>query len=248
MSELGTITIHAKERGVALGVLFGIFFEDLNHAADAGLYAELIRNRSFEFDPIDHPDYHSLTAWKKVERGNGKCELRVGSSTPLNSENIHYAIIEITSDGDGVGLMNQGYNTGIPIKEGNSYTFSMYARRSESFDSPIRSALEGLDSQTYAEELLTINTDKWTRYTARLTASATDYKGRLVLTAKGSGTLAFDMVSLFPERTFRSRTNGLREDIAEMIAELKPRFMRFPGGCLIHDGSLSADDRNSMYR
>lgn len=246
----GTITIHAKEQGAALGDLFGIFFEDLNHAADGGLYAELVQNRSFEFDPIDHPDYHALTAWDKVERGGGTCELRVESDDPLNGRNVHYAVIDISSDGDdvGVGLMNHGFNTGIPIKEGNSYVFSMYARRTESFEQPVRIALEGQDGRVCAEEQFTVTTDEWTRYETKLTANATDYGGRLVLTAKGSGTLGFDMISLFPARTFRGRSNGLRQDIAEMIAELKPKFMRFPGGCLIHDGSLDPDDRNSMYR
>ena len=90
-----------------MGDLFGIFFEDLNHAADGGLYAELVRNRSFEFDPIDHPDYHALTAWEKVERGGGECEVRVKSESPLNKQNQNYAVIDIRTAGDGVGLMNQ---------------------------------------------------------------------------------------------------------------------------------------------
>ena len=78
-----------------MGDLFGIFFEDLNHAADGGLYAELVQNRSFEFDPIDHPDYHALTAWEKVEHGGGKCEVRVENESPLNKQNQNYAVIDI---------------------------------------------------------------------------------------------------------------------------------------------------------
>lgn len=72
MKTEGTLTIHTQKRGAALGDLFGIFFEDLNHAADGGLYAELVQNRSFEFDPIDRADYHALMAWEPVERGDGK--------------------------------------------------------------------------------------------------------------------------------------------------------------------------------
>ena len=80
-----------------MGDLFGIFFEDLNHAADGGLYAELVQNRSFEFDPIDHPDYHALTAWEKVERGGGECEVRVKSELPLNKHGTAATSRSLTS-------------------------------------------------------------------------------------------------------------------------------------------------------
>ena len=248
MSLQGTLTINTKDRGAAMGDLFGIFFEDLNHAADGGLYAELIRNRSFEFDPIDHPDYHALTAWEKVERGGGKCEVRVENETPLNKQNQNYAVIDIMAAGDGVGLMNNGFNTGIPVRKGETYVFSVYARRNSSYDVPVIVTLEGVEGSIYSEAAIVVASDQWTKYEARLTASADDYSGRLVLSAKGSGLLCLDMVSLFPARTFRNRPNGLREDIAALLADLRPKFMRFPGGCLIHDGSLNADDRDSMYR
>ncbi|ANY67115.1 alpha-L-arabinofuranosidase [Paenibacillus sp. BIHB 4019] len=248
MTVKGTLTIHANERGAAMGDLFGIFFEDLNHAADGGLYAELVRNRSFEFDPIDHPDFHALTAWAKVEHGGGKCEVRVERDIPLNSRNVNYAVIDIEVEGDGVGIQNEGFNSGIPVKSGENYLFSMYARRNSSFDAPVKVELQGLDGSIYAEAFIMVESDKWTKYEARLTSSATDYSGRLVVKTKGTGKLYLDMISLFPALTFHNRTNGMREDIAKMIADLKPKFMRFPGGCLVHDGSLNADDRDSMYR
>ena len=144
--------------------------------------------------------------------------------------------------------MNHGFNTGIPVREGETYVFSMYARRNSSFDVPVIITLEGVEGSIYSEAAIVVASDQWTKYEARLTASATDYSGRLVLTTKGSGLLYLDMVSLFPARTFRNRPNGLREDIATLLADLRPKFMRFPGGCLIHDGSLNADDRDSMYR
>ena len=175
-------------------------------------------------------------------RGSSQSEL------PLNNRNRNYAVIDIRTAGDGVGLMNQGFNTGIPVREGEAYVFSMYARRNSSFDVPVIITLEGLEGSIYSEAAIVVTSDQWTKYEARLTASATDYSGRLVLTTKGSGFLYLDMVSLFPARTFRNRPNGLREDIATLLADLRPKFMRFPGGCLIHDGSLNADDRDSMYR
>ncbi|CAM4083346.1 carbohydrate binding domain-containing protein [Paenibacillus alkaliterrae] len=248
MNERGTLKVFTQERGAELGDLFGIFFEDLNHAADGGLYAELVQNRSFEFDPIDHSDYHALTAWGKVERGKGSAELTVEESAPFSERNKHYAVIEILSEGDGVGILNQGFNSGIPVKEGEAYMFSFYARRDSSFDVPVRIAVEGLDGIVHAAAEIAVCSDEWTKYEAVMTAKATDYSSRLVIVTKGSGKLYLDMVSLFPAKTFRDRPNGMREDIAAMIAELKPKFMRFPGGCLVHDGSLNADERNSMYR
>jgi alpha-L-arabinofuranosidase len=244
----GVLTIHTQERGARLGDLFGIFFEDLNHAADGGLYAELVQNRSFEFAPIDRPDYHALTAWEKVERGGGRAIVTVESNQPLHERNPHYAVIQIEKAGDGVGIMNLGYHPGMPIRQGETYRFSCYARRDDCFAEPVRVALEGADGRILGQAEILVDSGDWRRYEARITAESGDVGGRLVILTGGEGRLYLDMVSLFPGRTFRGRENGLREDIAEMLAALKPKFMRFPGGCLVHDGTLNAEDRNSMYR
>lgn len=243
-----TLTIHTQDRGQELGDLFGIFFEDLNHAADGGLYAELVRNRSFEFDPIDRAEYHALTAWEKIERGGGKAEITIEDSFPLNPRNPHYVAIDIQFEGAGVGIMNLGFNSGIPIKRGETYLFSVYARREASFDEPVVVTIEGTDGTVHGEATIVVQSSEWTKYEAKLTAIDTDFSSRLVIVTKGKGKLYLDMVSLFPEKTFLNRPNGMREDIAALIADLKPKFMRFPGGCLIHDGSLNPDDRDSMYR
>lgn len=103
----GELQIHTNQRGPVLSDLFGIFFEDINHATDGGLYAELVRNRSFEFDPIDNADYHSLTAWSEVNRG-GKAEMKVEEEVPLNARNTRYLSIHIVDAGRGVGIMNEG--------------------------------------------------------------------------------------------------------------------------------------------
>ncbi|MDQ0877507.1 alpha-L-arabinofuranosidase [Paenibacillus sp. V4I3] len=243
-----TLTIYTQERGAELGDLFGIFFEDLNHAADGGLYAELVQNRSFEFDPIDRAEYHALTAWEKIERGGGKAEINVEDSHPLNPRNLHYVAIDIVSEGGGVGMMNLGFNSGIPAKQGETYLFSVYARRDASFDEPVVVTIEGTDGTVHGEATIVVQSSEWTQYAATITANATDTSSRLVIVTKGKGKLYLDMVSLFPEKTFRNRPNGMREDIAALLADLRPKFMRFPGGCLIHDGSLNPDDRDSMYR
>lgn len=243
-----TLTVHTKEKGSQLGDLFGIFFEDLNHAADGGLYAELVQNRSFEFDPIDNKSYDSLTAWEKVERGNGKVQIYVEESKPLNERNTHYLVIDVIEASEGVGIMNLGFNTGIPITTWKDYKFSCYARRDINFGESIKITLESVEGQVYSEAFISVISDQWAKYEVTLKANATDYNGRLVITTKSKGKLYLDMISLFPEATFKKRKNGLREDLAKVIADMKPKFMRFPGGCLIHDGSLDPDARDSMYR
>ncbi|MBB6734995.1 alpha-L-arabinofuranosidase [Cohnella sp. CBP 2801] len=248
MRRQGTLRVRTQDKGAPLGDLFGIFFEDLNHAADGGLYAELVQNRSFEFDPVDHPDYHALTAWEIVERGQGRANLTVEDERPLNPRNIHYAAIDIVSEGDGVGLANRGFNTGIPARQGERYRFSVYARRDASFEEPVRIAIERGDGTVLGETIIRVDSSEWKRYEADIVANATDNGGKLTIVTKGTGKLYLDMVSLFPAKTFRDRPNGLREDIASLLAGLKPKFMRFPGGCLVHDGSLDPDDRDSMYR
>lgn len=248
MDKQTKLKVYAQQTGAPLGDLFGIFFEDLNHAADGGLYAELVQNRSFEFDPIDHPTYHALTAWEKAERGGGRAELSIASESPFHPKNPHYAVIEITEPGDGVGLSNAGFNTGIPVKEGEHYLFSFYARRSDSFSTPVRVLIEDSNGAVCASAELVVASDQWQKYEAVLTADCTDNACRLVILTGGQGRLEVDLVSLFPQKTYLGRRNGLREDIAVLLADMKPKFMRFPGGCLVHDGSLNPDDRNSMYR
>lgn len=244
----GKLLVHTKRRGALTGDLFGLFFEDLNHAADGGLYAELVRNRSFEFDPIDRHDYHALTSWEKVERGGGSGVLAVEDSHPLHSRNTHYAVIQVLEEGGGVGLLNLGFNTGISVRQGESYRFSMYAKRDAAWDSQVDIRLEGADGTVHARTALCVHSAEWSRYEAELTAEATDHSSRLVILSHAKGKLCLDMVSLFPKNTFLGRPNGLRADIAALLAEMKPKFMRFPGGCLVHDGSLNSEDRNSMYR
>lgn len=241
---MNRLTVHTNEKTDALGDLYGIFFEDLNHAADGGLYAEMVRNRGFEFSPIDNPGYRALTAWKKIERAGAKLSLAVEKSAPLSVKNPHYLMMEIYQTGNGSGISNEGYNSGMPYIEGEKYIFSCYARADEKMVMNV--ALEDVDGNIYTQDEFIINNSQWSKYELTLTATKTDYCGRLVITAKNTGKLYLDMISLFPEKTFKG--HGLRLDLAQLLADLKPKFMRFPGGCLIHDGSLNKDDRNALYR
>jgi len=244
------LSVLLDSKGAELGDLFGIFFEDLNHAADGGLYAELVQNRSFEFDPIDNRSYHALTAWEKVERGGGKAEVSIHTENPLSQKNPHYAVIDIAEGGDGVGLMNLGFNSGIAVQENEQYLFTVFAKF-EGIDensAPLQIIVETDEGAILAQAEISVVNNEWTEYKATLIAQGSTSRGRLLVVTQQKGKLSIDFVSLFPKATFKNRPNGMRRDIAQLLHDLKPKFMRFPGGCLVHDGSLNADDRNSMYR
>lgn len=251
------ITVYQKEKYKDLGDLYGLFFEDINHAADGGLYGELVQNRSFEFDKIDRAEYHSLTAWEKSEGA----EWKICTDAPLHPENTHYARVKAAS---GAYIRNLGYNTGIYVEEGKQYDFSAWARnagvasRAEKEHQaveeqpPVQLTVSVVEEDgtvcAVAGETLTIASDNWTKKELVLTATKTTTKGRLQISFMQDGMVDLDMVSLFPQDTFLGKKGGLRRDIAEALQEMKPKFMRFPGGCLTHDGSLNDKDRNSMYR
>ena len=238
------IKIFESQKTKSLGDLYGLFFEDINHAADGGLYAELVQNRSFEFDAIDRWDYHSLTAWEKSEN----LIWEVKTEHPLNEENTHYLSVKGEK---GSFIRNLGFNTGIYVEKGKKYDFSVYARKlhaAEKVTLSISIVEEDGTVCAEAEQKLTVDTVDWTKQELVLTAGKATVTGRLQLEFKDSGSLEFDMVSLFPQDTFLGRKGGLRRDIAEALMEMKPKFMRFPGGCLTHDGNLNDKARNSMYR
>ncbi len=230
------------------GNLFGIFFEDLNHAADGGLYGELIRNRSFEFDHVDCESYHSLTAWDKLERGDSVAQAHIEAASPICPENPHYLTLEVMTKGQGGGIRNQGYNTGIPIEMGQTYKFSCFLRV-KSGPVELEILLEDKNGEKcYAKQNVIVDSRAWKKYECSLYPDDTDYSARLSILSQKPAIVAIDMVSLFPANTYLNRENGMRADIAKLLADMKPRFMRFPGGCLVHIGSLDGRDRCGMYR
>lgn len=235
------ITIYQDRAYKELGDLYGLFFEDINHAADGGLYAELVQNRSFEFCEMDKPEYHALLAWEKSE----KCKWQVLTDKPMNEDNAHYLQVEA---GSGDYVVNTGFNSGIFVKEGKEYTFSAYVR-TDVKDAVLAVAVMDECGTVCTEGRIAIKaSEEFSQYRVTLKAVATTWKGRLRITFENAGVYDLDMVSLFPLDTYKGRENGLRRDIAEALAEMKPKFMRFPGGCLTHDGALDDHARNSMYR
>lgn len=249
-----TFQINTKEKREATGDLFGIFFEDINHAADGGLYAELVQNRAFEFDPIDNKKYHALYAWMpcQLDEKNGQTDaadvsLTILTDSPYTKKNPHY--LRITANSAAAGVKNLGFNSGIALEGGETYHFSCYLRK---IDEPVtvKACLIGKEGQIYASCELTADASDWKKYTADLKiaegTSCTD--ANLALVCMTPGSVEVDFVSLFPAHTYKNRPNGLRKDLCEMLEAMHPKFIRFPGGCLVHDGQLDENARDSMYR
>jgi alpha-N-arabinofuranosidase len=221
--------------------LVGIFFEDLSYAADGGLYAELVQNRSFDYTPEDRPEWNALTSWSLVERAGGKGALTVERACPLHPDNPSYAVLAVSGSGV-AGLQNHGFD-GIPVQAGESYEFSVFARPMDGSRGALSVRLEDPAGVLLASADLPNLADGWNQYAATLKPASSAPDARLVLLSGQPGRTAFDMVSLFPAKTFKNRPNGLRADLAQTIADLRPKFMRFPGGCLVHGDGLG-----NMYR
>ncbi|MBN2162689.1 MAG: carbohydrate binding domain-containing protein [Pontiellaceae bacterium] len=223
-------------------LLMGVFYEDLSYAADGGLYAELIENRSFDYSAAEGRGWNALSFWNLETRGGGDGQMISDSADPIHPNNPLYLVLGIRNPGEGVGVINHGYG-GIPLKAGEAYDFSVFARQLSSPASPLTVLLETKDgSEVLAQAEFPAITSSWKKYTAELSPNKTVDDARLVLLAHGKGRIGIDMVSLFPRNTFNNRPNGLRAGLAQAIADIKPRFMRFPGGCLVH-----GDGIDNMY-
>ena len=208
------ITVYEKEIRKPLGDLFGLFFEDLNHAVDGGMYAELVQNRSFEYCEVDHPQYHGLTAWEK----SGGCVWEVRTGEPLHPENRHYLHVEAQA---GDWIANSGYNTGIYVEEGKSYDFSLWVRCAQDVRVRIEAAVKTREGECIcAEGSFEAAGGEWKKYELTVKAAQTTWEGRLFLTFPDGGCCEIDMVSLFPKDTFRGRKNGMRTDIAQALCEM----------------------------
>ncbi|MFV2119527.1 alpha-L-arabinofuranosidase C-terminal domain-containing protein [Streptomyces sp. Act-28] len=241
-----TLAVHPDREGPAIDpTMYGVFFEDINNAADGGLYAELVRNRSFEFSPVDNAAYTPLTGWRTTARGGATGTVRtVDDADRLDERNRTYLRVDLSghgAPGSGYGVVNSGYGSGIALRAGARYDFSVWARTDQRRGTRLTARLQDADGAALSAPLTaTVHGDRWTKYSGTLTATATTSDARLAVTAEGGGVLRLDMVSLFPRDTYKGRKNGLRKDLAEKIAALEPGFLRFPGGCLVNTGSHQA--------
>lgn len=254
LADVAIIKVQADAPGRSIGPdLVGVFFEDINYAADGGLYAELIQNRSFEYQATEQKTWNPLSYWDVQTPGGGRASLDVEAAAPLNANNPHYAVLEVSEPGQGVGLANPGFD-GIRVEAGGRYRVSLFARQlyvgnrwggspHAGHPAPLTARLESKSGQVLGEVALGAPGWEWTRLTNTITATQSEAAARFVLVVTNRGGMALDEVSLFPENTFRGRPNGLRPDLAQAIADLHPKFIRFPGGCVAHGNGLG-----NLYR
>jgi alpha-L-arabinofuranosidase len=218
-------------------MLLGVFFEDINYAADGGLYAELVQNRDFEYQPGDKlgrdPSWNSTYAWTlKGEHTT----FNIDSTAPIHPNNPHYAVLNTTTPG--AILTNEGFD-GIPVKKGEAYNFSVFAKRIKGTAGEVEVSLVDDQQGVLAQSVLNISSANWQKLNAKLTATAGSDHAVLQVKPLSSGILGLDMISLFPQNTFKGHPNGLRADLAQTIADIHPRFVRFPGGCVAHGDGLA---------
>ncbi|AVT35871.1 alpha-L-arabinofuranosidase C-terminal domain-containing protein [Plantactinospora sp. BB1] len=235
-----TVEVDAAGTGPAIAdTMYGVFFEDINRAADGGLYAELVQNRSFEYDPADNAAYTGMTSWAPTAPDGARGTVAVVDDTGrLNERNRRYLRLDLPAGGQGYGVVNAGYNSGIRLDRQRWYDFSLWARTGAAAGTPLTVRLTDPAGADLAAPLrIVVRGDGWTKYTGSFRATATSGTGRLAVTGTGGGTVRLDMVSLFPRDTFKGRPNGMRRDLAEKVAALRPGFLRFPGGCLVNTGS-----------
>jgi alpha-L-arabinofuranosidase len=222
--------------------LFGIFFEDISYAADGGLYAELIQNRSFEYSPSES-QWNPFTAWEYAPKGYSYGTVSVETTSPIHVNNPHYVVLNVEEVGqEGLALTNRGFD-GIPVKGGEEYNFSVFIRQLSGNSIPFEAQLRTKKGEKIGVVSFSSTSNDWQKYTATITATQSNDSANLVLLAKARGKFAVDVVSLFPKKTYKNRSNGMRADLAGVIADLKPKFVRFPGGCLVHGDGLG-----NMYR
>lgn len=216
------LTVNTAESKAISDKLVGVFFEDISYAADGGLYAELVQNRDFEYSTADRREWNATTAWSSNK------PLVIKSDVPLSKNNPHYAVLAQRDT-----LYNIGWD-GITAAPLGVYDFSVYLRNEDAEKNQVMVCLINDNGEVVASAKIKTEGQGWNAYAAQLVVDKKAAKGnvRLALTPLKKGTVGVDMVSLFPHETFKG--HGLRKDLAEAIAALKPKFVRFPGGCMSH--------------
>ena len=225
MAKVKVVVDEQKQKAIS-DKLIGVFFEDLSYAADGGLYAEMVQNRDFEYNAKDRKEWTSTTAWSSPGA------IATGTEQPLSRNNPHYALLTANP------ITNEGWD-GMVVSEGALYDFSLYARCTDCPNKVLTVTLvaEG-EPKPLAQAKIKVEGSEWRQYAVTLTAKKGSTKARLTVTPQKKGTVAADMISLFPKDTFKGRKNGLRKDLAQTIADLHPKFVRFPGGCLSHGDGI----------
>lgn len=234
-----TVSISAGNPKAISDKLMGIFFEDINYAADGGLYAELVQNRDFEYSPADvkgrNRNWNATYAWQLPENAKWSIE----TAQPIHANNPHYLRMQV--ENQVAVLANTGYD-GIPVKAGEKYDFSAFVRKGSSGTARVEVRIVGNQGEVLAKGNIAAGSS-WKRRSLVLKVEKDCPQARLELKPLAAGSYDFDMVSLFPQNTFKGRKNGLRADLAQTLADMKPQFVRFPGGCVAHGNGI-----DNIYR
>jgi alpha-N-arabinofuranosidase len=228
-----TITVDTKPKGEIQPTMWGIFFEDINFAADGGLYAELVKNRSFEF-------LVPMMGWKEVRSSRYSLNKESGSVEIINRGSGHDSnprFARVFVNGLGFELQNEGF-FGMGVKKDSKYTFSIFMKPGQG---NVELKAELIDDQENVIGWSGIAADSkdWKKYSATIVPSTTLQKAKLRLSFTGKGVVDIDLVSLTPNDTWKNRPNGLRADLVQLLYDLKPGFLRFPGGCIVEGRDLS---------
>ena len=214
--------------------MYGVFFEDINFAADGGLYAEMIKNRSFEFEL-------PMMGWNQPNSDRHKLNNQSGIANIVQyskkGTNHNYCRITINDD-KGFELINEGFR-GMGIKKELKYNLSLKAAKESGNISKIKIQFIDKNKKVLGETSIVPTSNDWTNYTTQLKATATEAKAKIKITFEGTGVIKLDMISLFPEDTWKGRKNGLRSDLVQLLYDLKPGFLRFPGGCIVEGKTLA---------
>ncbi len=228
------ISVDASHPGAAISPsMYGIFFEDINFGADGGLYPELVKNRSFEFEePLT--GWHEVLGFSAKGLDNPKGELGVHTEDPLNMTNSHYLSVRVYEPG--YAFYNTGFR-GIGVASGAEYRFSAYVRGTG--PKVIRATITDESGHVLGSGKLEGFDERWKKYETVIRVNATAHRARLNFIVDETGRLDLDMVSLFPVDTWNHRPNGLRKDLVQLLSDLHPGFLRFPGGCIV-EGRLLA--------
>lgn len=209
---------------------YGLFFEEINHAGDGGLYAELIRNRSFE-DNSATPEY-----WGAIKQNGQNVTLSVNTTQPLNSVQTTNLRINVTgaTSTKKAGVYNEGF-WGMHFAADSVYTLNMWVKANPNLNGKLFGQLQQADGTAVSEAIQlegSLKSNTWVKLTARIKANADCTNGRFAFLTSANGTLYLDVVSLMPY-TWNGRSNGLRPDLAQRLYDIKPTFLRFPGGCYV---------------
>jgi alpha-L-arabinofuranosidase len=226
------VTVSTGKPGAEIQpAMWGVFFEDINFAADGGIYAELVKNRSFEFSL-------PMTGWELLTKQNGTGRMVPNFYSPSRPSNPHFMRAYLDPEVGTFAFTNDGFR-GMGIKKDDQYNFSVSARLSE--NSGIRMTVEFItpDGKSIGKAELSGFSATWEKQQLSFKASETSLKAQMRIILTGEGSIDLDMISIFPDDTWKGRSNGLRRDIVEMIGALKPGFIRFPGGCIVEGRDIA---------